>query len=120
MLPHLDSQQPDERIKVEDDSIKSSTTQKTCAVQTLSETMKLLVIMKREFENRHTSTSKATFQKYNNRESDGKIIATYFPLECSATTKKLLTKSLMEEIEPVVEQKHQSDYQRQQRFSPQK
>ena len=86
----------------------------------LLETMKLIVFLKREFKNRHTSTSKATLGIHNERESDGKIIASALPPECSSTTKKLSTKRLMEETEPVVEEKHQSDYQRQQIFLPQK
>ena len=76
--------------------------------------------MKGDFENRHTSTSKATLDIHNKSESDGKIIANDFPLQCSSTTKKLLTKKLMEEIATVVEQKHQSENQRQQIVSPQK
>ena len=114
-----DSGRPHESIKVADDSIKSAITQKMCDSDLL-ETMKLLVFLKREFENRHTSTSKATLDIYNKRESDGNIIANDFPLQCSFKTKKLLTKNLIEEIEPVVEQIHQSQYERQQIVSPQK
>ena len=62
-MSHFDSRHLDERIKVEDDSIESSTTQKTRAARTLSETWKHLEFMKSEFEERHTSTTKATLKK---------------------------------------------------------